>query len=166
MDACRDAQKQNSELEIAGFHIGLFMNYLGFGASHNEEDPVHGIVFEWPVVWDMKNMKARTPLSPEGNIPRLLLTELSDVGRFTAAACLLPKGAWREEFNFVGETTRMDEVVNIIEKVRGRKMEVSYRPYKQIVEEEAKETVEWPNKFWLQAEIVHALDKTGEGVIV
>lgn len=165
MDVCRAAKKAHPALEIAGFHIGLFMNYLGFGAPHNEKDAVHGIVYEWPVVWDMKNMKARIPLSPEGNIPRLSLTELSDVGRFTAAACLLPEGTWQEEFNFVGETIRMDEVVRIIEKVRGQKMEVSYRPYKQIVEEEAMETVEWPNKFWLQAEIVHALDKAGEGVI-
>ena len=113
----------------------------------------------------MKNMKARIPLSPEGNIPRLSLTELSDVVRFTAAACLLPKGAWKEEFNFVGESIRMDEVVKVIEEVRGQKMEVSYCPYEQIVEEEAKETVEWPNKFWLQAELVHALDEAGEGVI-
>jgi hypothetical protein len=165
MDACRAAKEENPELEIAGFHIGLFMNYLGFGAPRNEEDAVHGIVYEWPVVWDMRNMKARIPLSPEGNIPRLSLTELSDVGRFTAAACLLPKGAWKEEFNFVGETIRMDEVVKAIEKVRGQKMEISYRPYEKIVEEEAKETIEWPNKFWLQAELVHALDKAGEGVI-
>ena len=73
-------------------------------------------------------MKARIALSPEGNIPRLSLTEISDVGRFTAAACLLPTGAWKEEFNFVGEAIRMDEVIEIIEKVRGRKMEVIYRP--------------------------------------
>jgi hypothetical protein len=165
MDACREAQKAHPELEVAGFHVGLFMNYLGFGAPHNEEDAVHGIAFEWPVIWDMKNMRARIPLSPKGNIPRLSLTELGDVGRFTAAACLLPAGAWKEEMNFVGETIQMDEVVKIIEKVRGKKMEVSYRPYKQIVEEEAKETVEWPDKFWLQAEIVHARDEAGQGVV-
>jgi hypothetical protein len=144
---------------------GLFMNYLGFGAPNNEEEAVHGIAFEWPVIWDMKNMKAKIPLSPDGNIPRLSLTEIGDVGRFTAAACLLPTGAWKEEFNFAGETIRMDEVVKIIEKVRGRNMEVIYRPYEQIVKEEAKETIEWPNKFWLQAEIVHARDEAGEGVL-
>lgn len=59
----------------------------------------------------------------------------------------------------------MDEVGRITERLRGQKMEVSYRPYNQIVEEEAKETIELPNKFWLQTEIVHALDKAGEGVI-
>ena len=32
MDACRAAKRENPELEIAGFHIGLFMSYLGFGA--------------------------------------------------------------------------------------------------------------------------------------
>ncbi|KAH6625339.1 hypothetical protein C7974DRAFT_455338 [Boeremia exigua] len=141
------------------------MNYLGFGAPHNEEEAVHGIASEWPVVWDMKNMKARIPLSPEGNIPRLSLTEISDVGRFTAAGCPLPNGAWKQELNFVADTIRMDEVVRIIEKVRGQKMEVTYRPYEQIVEEAAKETVDWPNKFWLQVETVHALDQVGNGVV-
>lgn len=165
MDACLTAQKEHPDLEVAGFHIGLFMNYLDFGAPYNEEDAVHGIVFEWPVIWDMRNMKARIPLSPAGNIPRLSLTEIGDVGRFIAAACLLPKGAWKKEFNFVGETIQMDEVVTIVEKLRGQKMEVICRPYEQVVEEEAKELIEWPNKFWLQAEIVHAQDEPGEGVI-
>lgn len=45
MDACLFAQKYHPELEIAGFHIGLFMNYLGFGAPHNEGEAVHGIAF-------------------------------------------------------------------------------------------------------------------------
>lgn len=164
MDACRAAQQAHG-LEIAGFHVGLFMNYLGFGAPRDPEDAVHGIVAEWPVVWDVRNMKARIPLSPAGAVPRISLTELSDVGRFVAAACLLPRGEWREEFNFVGETVRMDEVVRIVEEVRGAKMEVSYRPYEQIVEEEAQEAVAWPNKFWLQAEMVHALDEVGQGVV-
>ncbi|KAF9692919.1 hypothetical protein EKO04_009081 [Ascochyta lentis] len=165
MEMCQEARKKHPGFEVAGFHVGLFMNYLGFGAPHDEEEAVHGIASEWPVIWNMRNMKARIPLSPQGKIPRVSLTEIGDVGRFTAAACLLPKGAWKEEFNFVGETIRMDEVVRIIEKVWGKKMEVVYRPYKQIVDEEAKEMVAGPNKFWLQAEVVHALDKAGQGIV-
>ncbi|KAF1359638.1 NAD(P)-binding protein [Lizonia empirigonia] len=156
MDACRDAQRNYPGLEIGGFHAGLFMNYL---------EAVHRIAREWPVIWDMKNMEAKIPLSPEGNVPRLSLTEIGDVGRFTAAACLLPKGAWKEEFNFVGETISMDEFTKLIEKVRRTRMDVIYRPFRQIVEEEAKETVNWASKFWLQAKLVHALDKAGEGVL-
>lgn len=60
---------------------------------------------------------------------------------------------------------RMDEVVNIIEKVGGRNMEVTCHPYKQIVEEEANTTVNFPDGFWLQAELVHGLARAGEGVI-
>ena len=51
---------------------------------------------------------------------------------------------------------------------RGSRYTIShytYRPYKQIIEEEAKETVDFSDKFWLQAELVHGLDKAGEGVI-
>ncbi|KAF3047121.1 hypothetical protein E8E12_011347 [Didymella heteroderae] len=101
-------------------------------------------------------MKGRILPSPEGNIPQLCLSELSDVGRFTTTACFLRKSAWKEDFNLVSETIRMDEAVRAIEKMYKQKMEASYRPYKQIVEEETKETDEWPNRFWLQAEVVHA----------
>lgn len=104
-------------------------------------------------------------MSPEGKAPRLSLAKVGDVGRFTATARLLTQRAWREEFHFLGETMRMDEVVNIIEKVRGRNMEITCRPYKQIVEEEANKTVNFPDGFWLQAEPVHGLARAGEGVI-
>jgi hypothetical protein len=32
--------------------------------------------------------------------------------------------------------------------------------YKQVDKKEARETVEWRNKFWLQAGIVHALERS------
>lgn len=74
-------------------------------------------------------MKANIPLSPEGNIPRLSLPEIGDVSRFTATVCLLPKGEWKKEFNFVGETIRIDEVVKVVENVPEKKMDVICCPY-------------------------------------
>lgn len=57
-----------------------------------------------------------------------------------------------------------DKVVKIIEKVRGTKLEISYHPYKQIVEE-AKVTIEWPNNFWLQAEMVQTKFINGQKIV-
>lgn len=41
MNTCRNAKLQNPEFEYAGFHPGIFMNYLGYGAP-DEEDALHG----------------------------------------------------------------------------------------------------------------------------
>lgn len=162
--ACREAKKSSPDFEYAGFHVGLFMNYLGYGAP-DEAAATHGMRDTWVFIWDVKNMKAAIPLTKEGEVPRMTITEIGDVGRFTAAACLLPKGSWREDFSLASETLRMDEVVRTIEKVRGKKMEVTYRKYKEIEEEEAKAEVFYPTKFWLQIELLAGRDAVGEGII-
>lgn len=153
----------NPAFEYAAFHTGLFMNYLGYGAP-DEKAATHAMKDTWVYIWDVKNMKAAIPLTRDGKIPSITLTEIGDVGRFAAAACLLPEGSWQEDFSMVGETLRMDDVVKKIEEVRGGKMEVSYRSYEQIAEEEAKEEVFYPNKMWLQLELVSVRNKVGEGI--
>lgn len=164
IDACREAKRKNPDFEYAGFHLGLFMNYLGYGAN-DEEGAMNGLNDSWVCVWDVKNMKADIPLTKEGKVPRMSMMEIGDVGRFVAAACCLPAGSWKEDFSMVGETIALDDVVRIIEKVRGKKMEVTYRPYEQVVEEEEKEKVIYPNKFWGQLEIMTARDRVGEGIV-
>lgn len=136
----RDSLKK-LDLEIAGFCVGLFVNYLGFGAPHDEEASVQGIAAEWPVMWGIKNLKANIPLPHVGNMPQLSPTEIGDVARSTAVVCLLPRGAWREVFNFVSETNQNDKGAEIIEPLRGRVMEVACCPFKQIIEDEAKEAI-------------------------
>ena len=64
MDLCREAQKAHPDLEIAGFHIGLFINYLGLDALHYDAEAVHSVPHKWPVIWNMREMKAQIPLSP------------------------------------------------------------------------------------------------------
>lgn len=140
------------------------MNYLGYGAR-DEAAALNGRPTadeDWVFVWDVKNMRARIPLSPKGRVPRISLMEVGDVGRFVAAACALPAGAWKEDFSMVGETLEVDEVVNIVEKVRGREMEVERVPFERVVMEEKKQTVVYPDKFWGQLETVLARDEEGE----
>ncbi len=164
LSACRAAKNDNPEFEFACFHNGLFMNYLGYGAP-DEKAALHEMRDSWVFAWDVKNMKASIPLTKDGKVPRMTMTEIRDVGRFTAAACLLPKGFWREDFSMAGETFTMDEAVKTIEKVRGKKMEVTYRKFEDIEREEAKEKIVYPNKFWLQIEIQTAQEKIGGTVL-
>ncbi|PVH91427.1 NAD(P)-binding protein [Periconia macrospinosa] len=163
-DACREAQQKHPGFEYACFNVGLFMNYLGYGAP-DEEGALNGLNDTWVWVWDVKGMKAAIPLTKEGKVPRMTTTEIGDVGKFVAAACLLPKGSWKEDFGMVGETIHMDEVVKIIESVRGKKMEVTFRPYDQVVEENQKEEIVYPNKFWGQLEEMVARNAVGEGIV-
>ena len=140
------------------------MNYLGYGAR-DEKAATHEMRDTWVFVWDVKGMKANIPLTREGGVPRLTMTEIGDVGRFVAAACLLGRGRWREDFGMAGETLGMDEVVRIVEKVRGGEMNVTYRPYEEIEKMGAVEEVLYPDKFWLQVELLVERHAVGEGVV-
>lgn len=164
VDACREAKLKNPNFEFACFHLGLFMNYLGYGAA-DEQGAKNGLNDSWVYIWDVENMKADIPLTKEGKVPRMSMMEIGDVGRFVAAACCLPPGEWREDFSMVGETTTLDEVVKIVEKVRGRAMQVTYRPYELVVQEETEEQVAYPKKFWAQLELMQARDRVGEGIV-
>jgi hypothetical protein len=140
------------------------MNYLGYGAP-DEGDALHGFNDNWKDVWwHVKEMKAEIPLTKEGVVPRTTLTEIRDVWRFVAASCLLPVGAWKEDFSMAGETVRMDEVVRIAEKVRGGKMDVVYRPFEEVVNNKEREE-DFYRKFWYELEEMMARDCVGEGIV-
>ncbi|KAF2182049.1 hypothetical protein K469DRAFT_713128, partial [Zopfia rhizophila CBS 207.26] len=110
IEACRTAKSSHPGFEYAGFHLGLFMNYLGYGAE-KEEEALAGKRDDGEFVWHVKDMRAEIPLTKEGKVPSITLTEIGDAGRFVAAACMLEKGKWEEDCSMVGETVRMDEVV-------------------------------------------------------
>jgi nucleoside-diphosphate-sugar epimerase len=164
MEACRAAKQKSPEFEYTGFHVGLFMNYLGAGAP-DEEAALHGFNDNWKDVWwHPREMKAEIPLTKDGTVPSITMTEIRDVGRFVAAACLLPDGTWQENFSMVGETIPMDEIVSIIERVRGKKMDVEYRPYEKVVESRTEEE-DFYRKFWYQLEEMNARNRVGEGIV-
>jgi len=160
-EACEKAKSDYPGFECAGFEVGLFMNYLGKG-SRNEEEALAGNHDNAQFVYYMRDMKAFIPLKPDGTIPRITMTEIGDIGRFVAAACSLPK--WERSFGMVGSTMRMDEVVKLIEDVRQRKMDVTFRTPDQIRQEQALATD--PNKlFWLELEEIYTRDRVDEAVI-
>jgi hypothetical protein len=163
-DACRKARAEHPGFEWAGFHLGLFMNYLGNGCA-GEKEALAGKSDDGEFIFYMKDLKAAIPLREDGGIPRISMMEIGDVGRFVAAACSLPAGAWREDFSMVGETLRMDEVVKIIERVRGKKVEVVSRTTEEIRREKEENKEDEMKFFWLELEETYASDKVGEGVI-
>lgn len=134
------------------------MNYLGLGSMHPEA--LAGLTDDEKFIWDVENMKAALPLNPEGKSPRTILTDLRDVAKFVSAACDLPDGQWEQDMGMAGDKKHVDDVVTIIEKVRGAKMGVTYRPIEQI-SKEAKEEKDIMRKFWLQLEEACARDVDG-----
>lgn len=109
-------------------------------------------------------MKAEIPLTKEWKVPRVALTEIRDVGKFVAAACLLPKGKWQEDFSAVGETIAADEVVRIIEEIRGKKIEVTFKAFEQVRKDKENEQ-DFYRKFWYELEELIARDTLGEGMV-
>ncbi|KAL9115634.1 MAG: hypothetical protein Q9227_000002 [Pyrenula ochraceoflavens] len=155
VEACRKATAEHAGFEFARFSVGIFMNYLGYGAV-DEEVALAGKGNDGEFVWNVKEMKAEIPLiegkENERSVPRITMTELGDVGRFVAAACELPLGEWKEDMFCVGDTLRLDEVVEIVERMRGRKMEVKYRTVEEIRQDlgKAREKGDVLGVMWLQ----------------
>lgn len=119
-------QCKNSPLECARFSGGMFMNYLGigrdFGNDQNRKLDVMQGFEDVPVIWDVAAGIAEVPVKPDGTTPKLTMTEIGDVGRFVAAACMLPDGKWESSMEMVGQTIDVDEVTKLIEEVTGKEM--------------------------------------------
>jgi hypothetical protein len=161
-EACKKTTAERpGKFEWAAFHVGLFMNYLGLGCPNR--DALAGLTDEYRFIWDLENMRAVIPLNEQGKIPRITFTDLRDVGKFASFACDLPFGQWQQDMGMAGDTRTIDEVVLIIEKVRGRKMEVTYRSY-ETISSERKAATDPLNHFWLELEEAYARDRDGEGI--
>jgi hypothetical protein len=101
--------------------VDLFMNYLGQGCpADRREEALFGL--EDDLMLDFINIEAGRALIPrtsDGRPCRLSLCELSDIGRFVAAALNLETR--EEEMGMVGSTTTMEEIVWVAERT-GRLM--------------------------------------------
>jgi uncharacterized protein YbjT (DUF2867 family) len=110
-----------SRLECTRFFVGMFMNYLGQGCpATRRREALSGL--EDDLMLDFVNVEAGNALIPvtsDGRPGRLSLCELSDVGKFVAAALNLE--TWEKEMGMVGSTTTMEEIVWVAERT-GRLM--------------------------------------------
>lgn len=164
--ALRDAKAKNANFEWAAFRVGMFMNYLGIGAK-DEESALAGKRDDGQMMFYVKEMRVEIPETADGAVPSVSMTEITDIGRFVAAACELPEGEWQEDFSCVGDTLPVDRVAVLIEKVRGGKVSVITRTKEQIEKdkEQAMTDGEFYRHFWLELEEMYTRNEQGESVI-
>lgn len=117
-----------SDLEVARFNCGMFMNHLALGRDFKgdteRELEVLGGFNDEPVIWDVAAGRAEEPIKDDGSSPRITLTLIDDIGKFIAAACELPEGAWQHDMGMVGETIAISEVTRLIEEASGKTQHV------------------------------------------
>ncbi|KAK7608313.1 isoflavone reductase family protein [Phyllosticta paracitricarpa] len=116
-----------SRLECTRFSCGIFMNYLALGrsfaSSEAREVALAGLQDD-PFLFDFQRGIAELPVNATGAFPRVSFTLLHDVGRFVAAACLLTEGSWLEQMSMVGETMRLDDMVELVKNALGIELEL------------------------------------------
>ncbi|EEQ29382.1 hypothetical protein McanMca71_004275 [Microsporum canis] len=123
-----------SRIDAAIFSNGMFMNYLGIGSPEkdgNRADALAGFA-ENPFLFNLVDCWVDMPVverdgDKEPPPAVITMTNIRDIGRFIAAAIDLEEPWGKRELGMVGSTLRFDEMVSLIEKYTGRKMEV--RPF-------------------------------------
>jgi hypothetical protein len=73
------------------------MNYLG--CCPNEE-ALNGLADNAIFIWDVATITTNIPLTKDGNIPRIAMTELRDVGKYVSKACEMPFGTWKSTWGW------------------------------------------------------------------
>ena len=167
-EACEEAAATEG-LEWTRYECGLFMNYLGFGVpSHGpgktelREEALGGREKDGEWIYYTGACRAELPVKADGTFPRITLTAIEDVGKFIAKSLDLPSGSWETTSYMVGETLRMNEVVQIAEKVMGKKWEVETSSFEEL-EGRIESEVDAEKKLWAQMELCYARDVEGEG---
>jgi uncharacterized protein YbjT (DUF2867 family) len=129
------AASEGEVFEVSRFHVGYFMNYLGYGAPFDEAGALAGHrIDDIDLFFHLKRDPVIIPEKDGGGIPRITMTELGDVGRFVAEAVGLAEGEWEEEMGVAGDTVRFDEIVGWFEEATGRKIEVRMLGRKELEE--------------------------------
>ncbi|KAF2188450.1 NAD(P)-binding protein [Zopfia rhizophila CBS 207.26] len=148
----QECLKRRAHLESARFNNGLFLNYLGYGILSAEmkakaaqptleelqagggyaqgaDYALEGVAFEEDMpdgegtfFISLKNAIAEIPVKEDGSWPRISMTSVRDIGRFVAASLDLPK--WEQNMNIMGDTLTAGELIELSERVTGRRFDV------------------------------------------
>ncbi len=163
-EACEEAAAAGG-LEWTRYECGLFMNYLGFGVpSHDpvREEALGGRKKDGESFYYTSACRAELPIKADGTFPRITLTAIQDIGKFVAKSLELPSGTWETTSYIVGETLRMDEVVQIAEKVMGKKWDMEKLTPEELEVRIGSEK-DPERKLWAQMGLSYARDIEGEG---
>jgi len=63
---------------------------------------------------------------------KLVLTTARDTARFVVGACGLPRGSWPKFGGMVGERTSLNEIIAVVEKLKGRKFKIHRHTIQEI----------------------------------
>lgn len=119
-----------SGMEITRFSCGIFMGLLGSGTPKgvSEEGAAEGIESGEEEAlgglkrWDfVVNCVAGTADLPGDGSGEVVLTCTRDVARFVEAALGMEDGTWEEEMGMRGEVLTWKGIVEVLERVQGRK---------------------------------------------
>lgn len=143
-----ELEKHTGRLEYTQYKQGIFMNYFCTG-SPREEEGLCGLK-PMAALLDVINAKAMIPGDDENM--RITMTEMGDMARFVAAS--LDLETWETDSRMVGTTLSYEEMVEVAEKVTGKKFERSKIPMEQL---EAMSKSEGPMRFAGQALLAHAM---------
>ncbi|KAK2756740.1 hypothetical protein FQN54_005186 [Arachnomyces sp. PD_36] len=110
-----------SGLEGTRFNCGLFMDYLAVGSAYSQRD-APATFREPPYLFHFADGWVEIPTKQDGSSPRVSLTAIDDIGKFVSASLDLTE--WPEELDMIGETIRLDQVVEEAEKVLGMSLRV------------------------------------------
>ncbi|KAF3482882.1 isoflavone reductase family protein [Arthroderma uncinatum] len=130
-----------SKIDAAMFSSGMFMNYLGIGCPEKDGNRAEALAgfAEGPFLFNLVEGWVDMPVvEGDGASPALItMTNIRDIGRFVAAAIDLEQPWGKRELGMAGSTLRFDEMVPLIEKYTGRKMEIRPFTKKQLQERAA-----------------------------
>lgn len=116
-------------------------------------------------------MTADLPVQDDGTVPDVTMTTIADVGKYVAAACTLPFGSWEEESYIAGQTLNMEEVIKIVEKVRGAQVTIrkhtksSLKAQIDAIPADSQEPEHFMGRFFLQLSLAFADGKIKSSVM-
>ena len=122
LKACQDlVASQSSDIEIAQFQNGMFMQYLAQKLPNPDEPAVSGVSrkeallcnLEDPMMLDYIDIASgRLVISTNasGAPAKITTTSITDIGKFVAAALDLPRGSWDGFMGMAGTTATLAEI--------------------------------------------------------
>lgn len=162
---------EKSGMEWSRFNVGVFMNYLGIGSSDDDEEATAGVdrsgdmpSKDGTILVSLGSAMAEIPLTEDGQIPRVHLSEMNNIGEFVAAALELDK--WERDMNIVGSIIRLDGLLRIAEDVTGKKFEVTKLPKEELVREISTfGPDDFVKQLWVEYKLLLTADKIGDSLL-
>ncbi|KAK7443183.1 hypothetical protein VKT23_015781 [Stygiomarasmius scandens] len=130
----REAKTAGKGLEWTNFSCGVFMNYLGYENPRPSPEKEKAYGYVRPMVSTLYfNLSEGRAILPEKGEDKQWWTRVEDIGRFVAAAVQFD--TWPELSTMAGSLATGSEIVTTFERISGRKLDVTYWPKEEILQQ-------------------------------